>query len=576
MKNVITFLMCSLCIITGIAQSDFSGNNIIIPERTPELEALYEQAKVLEQNGTAAEINANRMAIKNAWQEIDPNVAALYKPIVTNRLPETVENLPYNGISYPTQLLERDGLPEIPEDWGTDHFLRDDFIDGVDMDVTGSGDIYIGAYENLIDFGGTFDSIYIYRSTNYGQTFDEWKKVGVTAAMRKMQIISMDGAGDEYLLAYLVTDSENFQVWRWNMATGAFDAQVIASDVTDFGVDRNFPGNTNAQRVFATYEKTTSCTEVFSARSTAGSYGFGWVDEISVGLCGQQVEFTYGLNGGCYTTFTGATSGNLYAAANSNYNDPASWDANETLATGASTESLNPTIRAARKDFASDEVLVITSSRAAGSSDSYTGQAYRRENGAAYAPINYIGAGSDASIAHIDTWMSKVGTETIETAYVRDDIDDSEDDLNRSFQYDGTGFGPFEGVGDSGLNVFDGFASVIAETNDQLPCMAFAGTSGGGSYGYGLYYDAKSDLSVGENSFEDFKFYPNPTKEILNFSSKNVIEHLSIYSILGQKVLEDSPNQNDATLNIASLRPGVYVLKLAINGQSATYKFIKQ
>src|SRR5690606_20267889 len=118
------------------------------------------------------------------------------------------------------------------------------------------------------------DSIYIYRSTNYGQTFDEWKKVGVTAAMRKMQIISMDGTGDEYLLAYLVTDSENFQVWRWNMATGAFDAQVIASDVTDFGVDRNFPGNTNAQRVFATYEKTTSCTEVFSARSTAGSYGF--------------------------------------------------------------------------------------------------------------------------------------------------------------------------------------------------------------------------------------------------------------------------------------------------------------
>ena len=90
MKNVITFLMCSLCIITGIAQSDFNGNSIIIPERTSELEALYEQAKVLEQNGTAAEINANRIAIKNAWQEIDPNVAALYKPIVTNRLPETM------------------------------------------------------------------------------------------------------------------------------------------------------------------------------------------------------------------------------------------------------------------------------------------------------------------------------------------------------------------------------------------------------------------------------------------------------------------------------------------------------
>tara|TARA_R100000306_G_scaffold37095_1_gene37375 strand:+ start:4320 stop:4655 length:336 start_codon:yes stop_codon:yes gene_type:complete len=109
MKNVITFLMCSLCIITGIAQSDFSGNNIIIPERTPELEALYQQAKTLEENGTAAEINANRMAIKNAWQEVDPDVAALYKPIATNRVPETVENLPINGIYSPDRILERDG-----------------------------------------------------------------------------------------------------------------------------------------------------------------------------------------------------------------------------------------------------------------------------------------------------------------------------------------------------------------------------------------------------------------------------------------------------------------------------------
>jgi hypothetical protein len=577
MKNVITFLMCSLSIITGIAQSDLSGNAIAVPERTPALEALYQQAKALEQNGSAAEINANRIAIKNAWQEIDPNVAALYKPIVTNRLPETIENLPYNGVSIPSQILERDGPPESPEDWGTDHFLRDDYIDGVDMDVTGGGDIYIGAFEQFIDFGGTFDSIYIYRSTNQGRDFDLWKKVGVTAAMRKMQIISMDGSGDNYLLAYLVTDSENFQVWRWNMATGAFDAQVIASGVTDFGVDRNYPGSTSSQRVFATYEKTTSCTEVHSARSTAGSYGFDWIDEVSTSsTCGQQVEFSYGLNGGCYTTFTGAGSGNLYAQANSNYNDPASWGARETIVDGASTETLNPTIRATRKDFATDEVLILGSSRVAGSSDSYTGQAYRRESGAAYVPLSYIGAGSDANIAHIDTWMSKVGVEIIEIAYVRDDIDDSENDLNRVKPYDGSGFGPFEGVGDTGLNVFDGFASVVAETSDQLPCLAFAGTSGGGAYGYGLYYDAKSDLSVGENSFEGFKFYPNPAQNVLNLSTKNTIENVSMFSLLGQKVFETSVGQNETSINIASLSPGVYIMKVMIGGNSATYKIIKQ
>lgn len=77
MKNVIILLVCTLCIFTGVAQSDLIGNALIVPERSLELEALYQQAKDLEENGTAAQINANRLAIKNAWQQIAPNVAAL-------------------------------------------------------------------------------------------------------------------------------------------------------------------------------------------------------------------------------------------------------------------------------------------------------------------------------------------------------------------------------------------------------------------------------------------------------------------------------------------------------------------
>src|SRR5690606_6253940 len=109
-----------------------------------------------------------------------------------------------------------------------------------------------------------------------------------------------------------------------------------------------------------------------------------------------------------------------------------------------------------------------------------------------------------------------------------------------------------------------------------LPCMAFAGTSGGGSFGFGLYFDAKTVLGTEENTFKGFKFYPNPTNDILNLSAKNNIEQVFIYSLLGQKVLETSPNQHDATINVSSLTPGVYIMKLAVNGQSASYKFIKQ
>ncbi len=578
MKNVITFLMCSLCIITGIAQTDLSGDTNIVPERTPELEALYQQAKALEQYGTAAEINANRLAIKDAWQDIDPNVAALYKPIVTNRLPETVENLPINGVYIPSEIFERDGTPDFPEDWDTDRLLRDDYIDAVDMDVTAEGDIYIGVYENIIEFGGTFDSIFLYRSVDAGITFQEWKKVGVTAPMRKMQIISMDGDGDDYLLAYLVTESENFQAWRWNMASGAFDAQVVASNVTDFSVDRNYPLTTATQRCFATYEKTTSCTAVHSARSTSGSYGFDWLDEVSLGLCGQQVEFTYGINGACYTTFTGASSGSLYAAANTDYNDPASWNANETILNGATTEVLNPTIRAARLTLPNDKVIIWASQRAAGSSDNYNGLGLKRVNSAPYVNFsNFPSGGVDWNIAHTDSWMRKDNSiDVIRTSYIRDNISDTEFDTNRSLTFNGTDFDPFEPVVDTGIRAFDGFAAATAETGDNLPCLAFAGTSGGGTFGYGLYFDAKTVLGIEENLFEDFTFYPNPAKDELSLSAKTTIENVAIYSLLGQKVMETSPNQNNPSINVASLSQGVYLMKVMIDGKSATYKIIKQ
>lgn len=571
MKNAITFLLCSLCIITAIAQSDFNGDQLVIPERTPALEALYQQSKTLGENGTAAEINANRLAIKAAWQAIDPKVAALYKPVETINYPMIGGDGTYRPAVIPERHLEN----KAPEDWATDKLLRSGFIDGLDMDVTSDGDIYIAAFENLLN-GGADSSLYVYRSTDGGNSFTLWQDQPVVGSQfSKIQVITLDGSGDEYLLVFAMFENKVFQVVRWNMATGAMDFQGVASDVIDFGADSNYTASTSGQRVLATYHKSTNVT--YSARSTSGSYGFDWIDEFSFGTVGRQVEFAYGINGGCYTTFIGGASGNLYGKANDDYNDPASWGSNETIVAGSSKESLNPTIRAARKDFGSDEVLILASTRDAGSTDSFIGQGYRRENGAAFAPVSYVTTSAGYNIAHIDTWISTTGpSDVIETSYVRDRIDNSENDVNRSNQYDGSVFAGYEGVGDTGRDVYDGFPSAIAETSDGFPCMAFAGTSG--SFGSGLYFDAKNGITVGiaDNNFEGFKFYPNPAQDVLNLSANNTIESVSIFSILGQKVMENSINQNDATINVANLSQGVYILKLAINGQSATYKFVKQ
>ena len=570
MKNLITFLTCTLCIFSATAQSDLVGNQIVIPERTPVLEALYLQANMLEVNGTADEINANRLAIKNAWQTVDSNVAELYRPIVS----KTSTKIGGDAIYTPSIIMERPDAPAIPE-WGVDKLLKDDWIDGVDMDVTKNGHIYIGAYENLLDFGGVADSIYIYRSTDGGISFDKWKSQASSSPIKKLQIISMDGSGDNYLLAYVSFESEYLQALQWNMSTGTFNFSTVDTDVLDFSVDSNYPTNTSSQRVFATYQK--SNNEIHSARSTAGSYGFDWVDASFLGLVGEQVSFAYGRDGGSYTAFIGYVSKSLRAMANSNSNDPASWGNAESVSDGSLVEVINPSISAARKPFASDKVLIWASSRTAGSSNNYDGAGYLRTNGGAYSKFSSFGSGgSNWNVAHTDTWVRKQNdTETIRTSYVKDNISGADNNTNRSLTFNGTDFDTFEPVADASLSVYDGFASAIAETNDNLPCLAFSGT-GSGNFGWGLYFDSKNSLGINENRFENFKFYPNPVQDVLNISAKSVIENVSIFSLLGQKVMEVSVNQNASSINIESLTNGVYIMKVMIDGTSASYKIVKQ
>jgi len=567
MKIVITFLMCTLCIITGMAQTESSGSQLLIPERTPELNALYSQAKKLETSGTASEINANRLAIKNSWQKVDANVAALYKPVATASVPKVGEGNYENSIA--------------PEDWDTDKLLREGYIDWVDMDVTEDGDIYIAALE--VESGdGDDTSLYVYRSTDGGNSFVLWKSLNIyDVTARKMQVVSMDGVGDNYLLVYMNTDISLFGM-RINMATGDFETGGIANDVTDFSLDRDWPGDTDATRVYAIYTKEGASPKIYSARSTAGSYGFDWVDEAAVpGTNLGQIAFAYGRLGACYTTYVGLSSGNLYARPNLDYNDPGSWGGTaEYVTDGTIIEVINPTIRATRKSPSSDNVIIFTSSRDAGTSAHYDATGYKRENGGAYTQFTSYSAGGGGawSIVKPDSWVRRLGgVETIRTSYIRENIDGTENNANRSLTYNGTEFEPLEPVADTDKDVFAGFPAAIAETGDGLPCIAFAGTSSGGSYGYNLYFDAKTDLvGIEENSLEVLRFYPNPVKETLNISSNNTVENISIYSLIGQEVMQLSPQQKKPAIDISSLASGVYVMKVEVDGQMGTYKIIKE
>lgn len=574
-KTGIIILMCIFSYVSGVAQANHTGNRINIPERTAELEALFKEAKHLEIQGTAEQINANRLAIKSAWQQIDPEVAALYKPLPPVADAPTLVERPIHP-----QMVQANNRAN--EEWGSDFLVREGFVDAMDMDVTGTGDIYIVSVEQFTGSASDDSDIFVYRSQDDGESFELWKStVSFGTQVLKVQTIVIDGAGSSYLLVYLLTDNGVFQAARWELSTGDYDYEAIASDVTDFSVDRSFSINTSSHRVFAAYLKDmgSTTTQLFTARSTAGSYGFGWGDQADMSWFTSDVDIAYGTNGGCYIAFIGGLVPSLFAATNPDFNDPTSWDTPyEEVESSTVMEIKDPTIAAARITIPWAEVMIFASTRNEGSTGDFGGQIYRRVGSGTFEIEGFVsGSTAGRNIVHPSTYVRRDDDiETIHSSYAQVTDDPSTDNKTLYRRYDASDNYNLESVSDGGVDVFPGFPSAIGVTSTNLPCMAFAGYDGA-NYGWNLYFDKKTNtVGVGENLLESFAFYPNPTRETLTLSAASAVESVTVYSQLGQQVLHIAPQSQKPTLDVSSLAPGLYTMKVKVNGQTGAYQIVKE
>lgn len=82
-------------------------------------------------------------------------------------------------------------------------------------------------------------------------------------------------------------------------------------------------------------------------------------------------------------------------------------------------------------------------------------------------------------------------------------------------------------------------------------------------------------LGVTDNDLAGFNYYPNPVSEVMNISAAKNISEVSVFNLLGQKVMTSTIEANSSELNLSSLTPGTYVLKVMIDGQTGNYKFLK-
>lgn len=83
-------------------------------------------------------------------------------------------------------------------------------------------------------------------------------------------------------------------------------------------------------------------------------------------------------------------------------------------------------------------------------------------------------------------------------------------------------------------------------------------------------------LSVSEFQNAQVSMYPNPATNKLNLDSKNAIESIAVFNLLGQNVLAQNPNSKSVSLDVSDLQSGVYVVKATINGKESASRFVKK
>ncbi|MBC8884331.1 T9SS type A sorting domain-containing protein [Flavobacterium piscinae] len=93
---------------------------------------------------------------------------------------------------------------------------------------------------------------------------------------------------------------------------------------------------------------------------------------------------------------------------------------------------------------------------------------------------------------------------------------------------------------------------------------------------YDNIYLHKNTLSVSSFETSNIKMYPNPASTNFTIEAQEIVSNVSVYNVLGQEVVTNNPNNNQATIDISSLQTGIYVVKATINGNVSTSRIVKK
>ena len=94
-------------------------------------------------------------------------------------------------------------------------------------------------------------------------------------------------------------------------------------------------------------------------------------------------------------------------------------------------------------------------------------------------------------------------------------------------------------------------------------------------YGLPFVMYGTSVVGISDNALAGFSYYPNPTNDLLNLKANSNIEAVSLYNLLGQKVIDVKVGAVSSQISLGDLATGTYLMQVTVDGQIGTYRITK-
>tara|TARA_R100000935_G_scaffold1517_1_gene4848 strand:- start:25267 stop:28281 length:3015 start_codon:yes stop_codon:yes gene_type:complete len=151
----------------------------------------------------------------------------------------------------------------------------------------------------------------------------------------------------------------------------------------------------------------------------------------------------------------------------------------------------------------------------------------------------------------------------------------------------GQGFIWIEGIGIQDLNEYATSLGIDTQgvtlslpldiSADGSTVVGTGRDSNNSNVGFVLKLAPTTVLGISENTtVDEVILFPNPAKDVLNISTNEVIDSVEIYAITGQQIMQTKIATSNASLNISTLKAGVYIVNVTVRGVSKSYKLLKQ